>query len=477
MLYADCLEKQFGQRPLIFYSNGYEHWLWDDAFYPPRPVQGFYTRDELKLAIDRRTTRKPLDRVPTDAAIAERYYQERAIRKVAAALERKQRKALLVMATGSGKTRTVIALSDVLQRANWVKRVLFLADRNALVKQAVGNFKKHLPASSPVNLVTEREQEGRVYVSTYQTMMGLIDEMKGGPKAFWARLLRSRRGRRSSPFDLPEIRRHLRVLRCTAGWPHSHAQGRGRQQHLPPLRAGKRSTDRRVLTSKKRSGQVARTMLPYSLQFQFPRQGIVYDDLSDEEKAEWDELEWDEDGGVPDRVNAEAINRWLFNEDTVDKVLEHLMTHGHKVAGGDRLGKTIIFAKNHDHAEFIARAVRRELPALCRAVCAGDRLSGGVRAEPDRQLFRRREEPAHRHLGRHARHGHRCARDRQPCLLQAGKVEDEVLANGGPWNTALPRSLRSWQTTSRTSTSSMSAATLSSSANRRPQWKLPAHLV
>ena len=107
--------------------------------------------------------------------------------------------------------------------------------------------------------------------------------------------------------------------------------------------------------------------LPYSLQLQFPRQGIVYADLSADEKAEWDEIEWDEiewdeDGGVPDRVNAEAINRWLFNEDTVDKVLEHLMTQGHKVAGGDRLGKTFIFAKNHDHAEFIARRFDANYP-------------------------------------------------------------------------------------------------------------------
>ena len=151
MLYADCLEKQFGQRPMIFYSNGYDHWLWDDTFYPPRPVQGFHTRDELKLAIDRRTTRKPLDSVASDTEIIERYYQERAIRKVAAVLERKQRKALLVMATGAGKTRTVIALADVLQRANWVKRVLFLADRNAC-----GDSGKKCLQSSPARVLARK---------------------------------------------------------------------------------------------------------------------------------------------------------------------------------------------------------------------------------------------------------------------------------------------------------------------------------
>jgi len=123
--------------------------------------------------------------VATDKAIAERYYQERAIRRVAETFERDhQRKALLVMATGSGKTRTVIALSDVLMRANWAKRILFLADRVALVKQAANAYKQHLPGVSPVNLVTEKDGAGRVYISTYPTMIGLIDEMIGGERRF-----------------------------------------------------------------------------------------------------------------------------------------------------------------------------------------------------------------------------------------------------------------------------------------------------
>jgi len=148
--YADCLEQQFGQRPLIFYSNGYEHWLWDDTRYPPRAVQGFYKKAELELAIQRRSTRKPLAAAEIDPDIVERYYQIRGIRRVAESLERQHaRKALVVMATGAGKTRTVIALADLLMRANWAKRVLFLADRVALVNQAVNAFKRHLPDASP----------------------------------------------------------------------------------------------------------------------------------------------------------------------------------------------------------------------------------------------------------------------------------------------------------------------------------------
>ena len=134
-LYADCLEAQFGNRPVIFYTNGYEHWLWDDASYPPRPVQGFLKKDELMLLHQRRTTRKSLATVEIDTGIVERFYQTRAIRRIGEAFEKDhQRKALLVMATGSGKTRTVIALIDQLMRANWVKRALFLADRVALVR-------------------------------------------------------------------------------------------------------------------------------------------------------------------------------------------------------------------------------------------------------------------------------------------------------------------------------------------------------
>ena len=155
-LYADCLEQEFGQRPVIFYSNGYQHWLWDDQMYPPREVQGFYTKDELELLIQRSTSRKSLATAEINDAIVERYYQRRAIRRIGEAFENDiERKALLVMATGAGKTRTVIALVDLLMRCNWAKRVLFLADRIALVNQAVGAFKTHLPSSSPVNLVTD----------------------------------------------------------------------------------------------------------------------------------------------------------------------------------------------------------------------------------------------------------------------------------------------------------------------------------
>ena len=174
-LYADCLEKMYGRRPVIFTTNGYEHWFWDDQMYPPRQVSGFLKKDELVLLQQRRGTRKALGKISVDEDIAGRFYQQRAIRRVGEAFEKdRQRKALLVMATGSGKTRTVIALIDQLMRANWVRRVLFLADRVALVKQAHGAFKTHMPSSPSANLLEKHDPAkndhagARVFMSTYE---------------------------------------------------------------------------------------------------------------------------------------------------------------------------------------------------------------------------------------------------------------------------------------------------------------------
>ena len=145
-LYADCLEAMHGQRPVIFYTNGYKTYLWDDLAYPPRPVAGFYKKDELASLIIRRVQRAPLDVSQVRNDIVERYYQKRAIGSIADQFAQARRKALLVMATGSGKTRTAIALVDLLQRAGWVKRALFLADRVSLVNQPLVRSRHTCPS-------------------------------------------------------------------------------------------------------------------------------------------------------------------------------------------------------------------------------------------------------------------------------------------------------------------------------------------
>ncbi len=364
-LYADCLEAQFGRRPIIFYTNGYEHWLWDDENYPPRPVQGFYKKAELELMIQRRSSRKPLTDAVISTTIVERYYQTRAIRRVGESFEKdKERRALLVMATGAGKTRTVIALVDLLMRCNWVKRALFLADRVALVNQACNAFKTHLPDAAPVNLVTEKETEGRVFVSTYPTMMGLIDDTKDGQRRFGV-----------GHFDLIVIdEAHRSVFQ----------KYRAIFDYFDSLLIGLTATpkgdvDRNTYSLFNLETGVPTDAYPLedavkdkflvpakcvSVPIKFPRDGITYDDLTEEEKEQWDAKEWDEEGGAPERVEAAAVNKWLFNKDTVDKVLEHLMTRGQMVAGGDRLGKTIIFAKNQAHAKYIAERFDANYPNL-----------------------------------------------------------------------------------------------------------------
>lgn len=364
-LYADCLEAQFGRRPVIFYTNGYEHWLWDDANYPPREVAGFYKQDELELMILRRQTRVSLAKATIDDQIVERYYQTRSIRKIGEAFEQDhERKALVVMATGAGKTRTVIALCDLLMRCNWVKRVLFLADRVALVRQSVNAFKKFLPQSSPVNLVTEKETDGRVMVSTYSTMMGLIEEFDGTQRRFGV-----------GPFDLIVIDEAHRSV---------YQKYSAIFRYFDSLLVGLTATPRDEVDRNTyglfdlekgvptdaydlKEAVADKFLVPaksISVPLKFQREGISYDELSEEEKAQWDEAEWDEENGTPDHVDPAAVNKWLFNEDTVDKVLEHLMTRGQTVAGGDRLGKTILFAKNQDHAEFIAERFDKNYPHL-----------------------------------------------------------------------------------------------------------------
>ena len=364
-LYADCLEQKHGQRPIILCSNGYEHVVWDDTQSAPRPIQGFYTKDQLELAIQRRTTRRSLVGAGINGAIVERPYQFRAIRLIGEAFEQHHnRKALVVMATGAGKTRTVIALCDMLMRQNWAKRVLFLADRVALVSQAVTAFKVHLPNAAPVNLVTDKATDGRVFVSTYPTMMSLIQETNAGRRRFGI-----------GHFDLIVVDEAHRSIYKKYGAIFDYFDS-----YLVGLTATPKDeidrntyrlfnldtgvpTDAYPLEDAVKDGFLV-PMQAVSVPLRFVREGIGYDGLSDEEKEAWDETEWSEDGEKPDRVEAAEINKFLFNADTVDKVLEHLMLRGQKVAGGDRLGKTIIFAKNHAHAMFIQKQFDTNYPHL-----------------------------------------------------------------------------------------------------------------
>ena len=364
-LYADCLEAMHGQRPIIFYTNGYKTYLWDDQAYAPRLVAGFYKKDELASLLHRRSHREPLDVTRVKDATAGRYYQKRAIGSIGEQFGQARRKALLVMATGSGKTRVAIALVDLLQRAGWVKRALFLADRVSLVNQAVAAFKAHLPESSPVNLVTEKDKAGRVYVSTYPTMMGLINETTGTEARFGVGhfdIVIIDEAHRSVYQKYGAIFRYFdSLLVGLTATPRDQVDRN--TYELFDLEPGV-PTDAYELATAVADGYLVPPKVQ-QVDLRFPREGIDYDSLSKEEQAQWESLDWgdDEDGGaLPERVNASAINSWLFNKDTVDKVLQHLMEHGHKVDGGDRLAKTIIFARNHEHAMFVEERFNHHYP-------------------------------------------------------------------------------------------------------------------
>ena len=373
-LYADCLEKEFQQRPVIFYTNGFDTYIWDDGQYPPRPVAGVYGKADLEWLVNRRTNKSPLQTIQIKETITNRYYQKEAIKAVCESFERGDRKALLVMATGSGKTRTVISLVDVLAKHGWVKNVLFLADRTALVSQAYKNFKQLLPNMSIYNLTDGKDSpESRVVFSTYPTMMNTIDDTKTkeGQKLFTV-----------GHFDLivtDEAHRSL-YKKYQAIFNYFDALLVGLtatpKADLDKNTYGIFDLETNVPTYAYELEQAVTDgyLVPYRTvesQFKFLGNGIHYDELSEEEKEQYEET-FADDETVGDEISGDALNQWLFNADTMDKVLQLVMEKGLKVEGNDKLGKTIIFARNHNHAEAVVERFNKLYPHLkgdfCRVI-------------------------------------------------------------------------------------------------------------
>lgn len=364
--YGDALARQHGQRPVLFYTNGHQIYLWDDARgYPPRTVAGFYTPREIEALIARRGTQRPIAEVQPDPRIAGREYQLRALRAVGERFERdRQRRALLVMATGTGKTRTAAALIDLLQRAGWARRVLFLADRITLVRQTVGELRKHLPHNTVVDLTEADDGGAPIVVSTYPTMLGRIERPVAGQRLY-------------SPgsFDLVIIdeahrsvyQRYRALLEyfdgLLLGLTATPRDEVDRDTYALFHLAGGDPTFSYELADAVHDGHLVPPR-GKRVPFRFMLKGITYDQLKPEEQAEFDAKLGDSEGELPRQIDPAALNRWLFNEDTVDKALAHLMTHGIKVDGGERLGKTIVFARSVAHARFIVARFDRHYPAL-----------------------------------------------------------------------------------------------------------------
>lgn len=364
-LYADCLELRFGQRPVMFTTNGFDTFFWDDKGGPQRKVSRIFSKTDLERIIERRTSRLPLESITISNAITDRYYQQAAIRSVCEEISRGVRKHLLVMATGTGKTRTAASLVDVLSRGHHITNVLFLADRTALVSQAKDDFKTYLPNMSLCNLCANKDDaSARIVFSTYPTIMNAInrEKSKDGGMLF-------------SPahFDLIVIDESHRSI---------FKKYRAIFEYFDAILLGLTATPKTEVARNTYEFFELENGVPtyvydydtavhqdhvlvpyynYEVTTKFLSEGITYEELSDEDKERYED-DFTEDGVMPDSIPSQALNDFVFNQKTVDLVLQDLMERGIMVNGGERIGKTIIFAQNKRHAEFILERFNKLYP-------------------------------------------------------------------------------------------------------------------
>ncbi len=366
-LYADALERMGHQRPVIFYTNGYETFIWDDVQYNTyRPVYGFYSKDSLEYLVYQRTYRsKTLEQNNPELKIANRPYQIEAIKTVAAHFQLQRRKALIIQATGTGKTRVAIALSELLMRTGWAKRVLFLCDRKELRKQANDAFKTYLP-SEPRGIIGETnaiDTTARVYVATYPGMMNRFAQLDVG----FFDLIIADESHRSiynryrdlfEYFDALQLgltatpvkfisRNTFDIFGCESTDPTFEfgldAATNNEPPYLVPFRVKDLTTD-------------------------FLRDGMHYKDMSEEQKRQLEEdLGLDEAQNT--RIAGKDIGRRIFSEDTDRIILENLINNGIKDETGSLVGKTIVFAQRQDHAEHLEKVFCKLYPQHGSKVC------------------------------------------------------------------------------------------------------------
>ena len=371
-LYADLLEQKYHRRPVIFLTNGFETSITDNL-YPERKCATIYSKRDLEKLFNLQHMRTDLKYITINKNIADRYYQEGAIKAICDSFGKKnRRKALLVMATGSGKTRTVIALCDVLLQQGWVKNILFLADRNSLVTQAKRSFVNLLPDLSVTNLCEEKDNySAHCVFSTYQTMMNVIDAVHDDEGKLYT----------CGHFDL---------VICDEAHRSIYNKYRDIFTYFDAPLVGLTATPKDEIDKNTYEIFELENGVPtygyelaqavkdgYLVDFmsvetalKFIQQGIVYDDLSDEDKKVYEDTFTDENGDLPEAISSAALNEWIFNEDTIKEVLHVLMTNGLKIDYGEKIGKTIIFAKNHLHAEKIFEVFNKEysyLPGYAKA--------------------------------------------------------------------------------------------------------------
>lgn len=365
-LYADLLEQKYKRRPVVFLTNGFDTHIIDNQ-YPERKVATIYSKADLNKLYNLRNMKSSLSYVRVDKDIAGRYYQEAAIKAVCESFDtRNRRKALLVMATGSGKTRTVIALTKVLLDAGWIKNVLFLADRNSLVTQAKRSFVNLLPNLSATNLCEDKDNyNAHCVFSTYQTMMNCIDSVKDeNGKLFTCGhfdLVICDEAHRSIYNKYKDIFTYFDApLVGLTATPKDEIEKN--TYDIFELEQGVPTYGYDLAQAVKDGYLVDYTSIETKMKF--IEEGIAYDELSEEEREDYENTFVDENGDWPESIGSSALNTWLFNEDTIKQVLYILMTEGIHIDSGSKIGKTIIFAKNHKHAEKINEIFGKEYPHL-----------------------------------------------------------------------------------------------------------------
>ena len=368
-LYADCLERKFGRRPFMFTTNGFSTYFWDDRTSPQRKVSMVFSKSDLQKLMLRRESKVDLNTVQINDKITDRYYQKEAIRAVCENTMKGFRKNLLVMATGTGKTRTASSLVDVLSRGDYITNVLFLADRIALVRQAKEDFKNYLPDMSLCNLLDNKDDKNaRIVFSTYPTILNAIDTV------------RTKDGRRMftpAHFDLIIIdeahRSIFKKYRAIFDYFDAILVGLTATPKKDVDRNtyaffGMEDEDPTYVYEYEKARDVDKVLVPYyniEVSTKFMHDGIHYDELSPGDKERYEAYFSEEDQEkLPTFVSADKLNRTVFNQNTIDLMLQDLMTNGMKVGGGDRLAKTIIFAQNKRHAEFILERFNALYPNL-----------------------------------------------------------------------------------------------------------------
>lgn len=343
--YADGFEKSHGQRPVVFYTNGYDVWIWNDAQdEPPRKIYGFYSKDSLEYLHFQRANRDSLVQVQPDPDIAGRMYQIEAVKRVVERFAARHRKSLIVQATGTGKTRVAVSLCELLLRARWAKRILFLCDRRELRKQAHNVFKEFLPGEPRtfVTSSTSKDRDKRIYLATYPAMMECFESFDVG----FFDLVIADESHRSiynryrdlfAYFDCLQVgltatpvefiaRNTYKIFGCEDGDPTAYFSFGDAIAHTPPY------------------------LVPFEVVTHttpFLRKGIKYSEMTEEQRSQLDE---DEEAPSSIEYDQAEVDKVVFNKDTNRIILRNLMENGIRDASGTRIGKSIIFARNHNHA-------------------------------------------------------------------------------------------------------------------------------